>query len=922
MGKKLINVWLALALVLIAVAEWWACCQPPGLTTAAGRRGLILGTLVSSAILIITFCFFIRENKARAKGAAELQRADRTLKILGEAHQAMLWALDEADLHQEICRILVQVGGYRLAWVGRALADRDQAVIPLAHAGADDGYLAAAGLRWSEADQGREPFGTAVRTGSPCIIPRIQEDPAAGLWRTEALERGFASAAAFPLKIGEQPWGALALYAGDTEAFDADTVAMLGTLAQDLEYGVASLRFRLEHQRADQALRESEAQYRLLVNNLNHGLVMVNREHCFTFVNPRFCDLLGYSREDLVGHKVFEFFDRDNQEIIRDQLDRGEPGEQTPYEITWTRKDGAQIIVLITPIPAFEPDSPLNCSLCSVAVVTDITDRKRAEAQARLHLQSLRLLIAGVEKLAQIRDPEALVPETCRLVAEAFKTGLVCLARVESSGLIRPLYWTEEPAPCLDNLEIRLEDPVMSQGPVSQAIATGKPVLSCNSPRQEEAAPWAAAALRLGYRAQAVFPLTNEHRTFACLIIYADQPDFFTPERMDLLQAFAGIVAASMEHTRLSHEVENHFKRLQSLRQIALAISSSLDLRTTLDIVLDQVAARLQVDAATILLFNPRTSILEFGAARGFKSDRINQIQVSLDQGCAGSVALQQQPLYIPDLAAVRDKCSRANLFDSEGFVSYFGVPLLHQGQTKGIIEILHRSRFDADAAMREFVEALTGPAAIALDNATLFAEMQRSHQELSQAYEATLEGWAMALELRDFETKGHSQRVTGLTLKLARALGVTEAELAHIYRGALLHDIGKIAVPDSILLKEGPLTSEEWVIMRQHPIFAHDLLAPIAYLRPALDIPFCHHEKWDGSGYPMGLKGEDIPLAARIFSVVDVWDALGSDRPYRSAWPPDKIKAYLQKQAGKQFDPQIVEVFLERFLPAPDAPA
>jgi putative nucleotidyltransferase with HDIG domain len=232
------------------------------------------------------------------------------------------------------------------------------------------------------------------------------------------------------------------------------------------------------------------------------------------------------------------------------------------------------------------------------------------------------------------------------------------------------------------------------------------------------------------------------------------------------------------------------------------------------------------------------------------------------------------------------------------------------------VIEIFHRARFTAEEDVLEFLEAMAGQAAIAIDNATLFAEMQQSHQELSQAYEATLEGWARALELRDFETKGHCTRVTDLTLQLARALGVEEKDLAHIYRGALLHDIGKIAVPDAILFKAGPLTPEEWVIMRQHPIFAHELLTPIAYLRPAVAIPFCHHERWDGSGYPMGLKGEDIPLAARIFMVVDVWDALGSDRPYRRAWPPDKIKAYLREQADKQFDPGIVQVFLEKVLP------
>ena len=150
------------------------------------------------------------------------------------------------------------------------------------------------------------------------------------------------------------------------------------------------------------------------------------------------------------------------------------------------------------------------------------------------------------------------------------------------------------------------------------------------------------------------------------------------------------------------------------------------------------------------------------------------------------------------------------------------------------------------------------------------------------------------------------------MTLRLARALGMKEEELVHVRRGALLHDIGKMGVPDGILLKPGSLTPEEWEIMRRHPQYAYEMLSPIAYLRLALDIPYCHHEKWDGTGYPRGLKGEQIPLAARIFAVVDVWDALGSDRPYRPAWPPEKLYAYLKEEAGKHFDPRVVEVFLK----------
>jgi HAMP domain-containing protein len=194
---------------------------------------------------------------------------------------------------------------------------------------------------------------------------------------------------------------------------------------------------------------------------------------------------------------------------------------------------------------------------------------------------------------------------------------------------------------------------------------------------------------------------------------------------------------------------------------------------------------------------------------------------------------------------------------------------------------------------------------------------LQERDAELTLAYDTTLEGWARALELRDLETEGHTQRVTELAIRLARAMGVPEAELVHVRRGALLHDIGKMGIPDSILLKPGKLTDEEWQVMRRHPAYVFEMLLPIRYLRPALDIPYCHHEKWDGSGYPRGLKGEEIPLAARIFAVVDVWDALRSDRPYREAWSDEKALKYIREQAGKHFDPRVVEAFLQMLAEA-----
>jgi putative nucleotidyltransferase with HDIG domain len=254
----------------------------------------------------------------------------------------------------------------------------------------------------------------------------------------------------------------------------------------------------------------------------------------------------------------------------------------------------------------------------------------------------------------------------------------------------------------------------------------------------------------------------------------------------------------------------------------------------------------------------------------------------------------------------------RANMLAREEFVVYCGAPLVAKGQIKGVLEMFHRSPFELNEEMSNFIETLAGQAAIAIDNAELFDNLQRTNLELSLAYDATIEGWSHALDLRDKETEGHTLRVTEIAEQLARRMGMSDAEITHLRRGALLHDIGKMGVPDAILLKPGPLTDAEWNIMRKHPQYAFEMLSSIVYLRPALDIPYCHHERWDGSGYPRGLMGEKIPFAARIFAVVDVWDALTSDRPYRQAWTQERAMEYLQAKVEVDFDPQVVEMFLQ----------
>ena len=241
------------------------------------------------------------------------------------------------------------------------------------------------------------------------------------------------------------------------------------------------------------------------------------------------------------------------------------------------------------------------------------------------------------------------------------------------------------------------------------------------------------------------------------------------------------------------------------------------------------------------------------------------------------------------------------------GFRGCFAVPLISAGRLEGAIELFTRAPLHLDDDAHVFTEALSNQIALAIQRDDLVSDLHDANAELEDAYDRTIEGWAMALDLRDEDTAGHSQRVTAMALDLAARLGVPEADRPHLRRGALLHDIGKMAVPDAILLKPGRLTPEEFAVVKLHPGNAYDMLKGIHYLQPALAIPRYHHERWDGGGYPEGLSGEAIPLEARIFAVVDVYDALTSDRPYRAAWSPMAALAHIEEGAGAHFDPQVV---------------
>jgi PAS domain S-box-containing protein len=366
------------------------------------------------------------------------------------------------------------------------------------------------------------------------------------------------------------------------------------------------------------------------------------------------------------------------------------------------------------------------------------------------------------------------------------------------------------------------------------------------------------------------------------------------------------------ERERAAQRIQRQLARLAALRAVDAAITGGLDLGKTLDLFLTNLLEQLHVDAADILFYEPSRGGLAFAAGKGFRSDAVRRTRLAQGECYAGRAAAERLTIAVPDLAVASNGLSRASLLVEEQFKVYFVAPLVANGHVHGVLEVFNRKPFEADREWLDFLDTLAGQVAIAIDNRRLFESLQRSNAELELAYDTTLEGWSRALELRDRETHGHTARVVDLTVRLARVMGVLPEDLVHVRRGVLLHDIGKMGIPDNILLKPGPLTEEEWEVMRQHPGFAFELLSPIGFLEPALAIPYCHHEHWDGTGYPRGLAGAAIPLVARIFAVVDAWDALRFPRPYREAWSEDLVRTYLHEEGGKRFDPTVVSAFLD----------
>lgn len=407
-----------------------------------------------------------------------------------------------------------------------------------------------------------------------------------------------------------------------------------------------------------------------------------------------------------------------------------------------------------------------------------------------------------------------------------------------------------------------------------------------------------------------VVPLRAGDRVLGAIDLQNQYLEAYSDDDVRLIELIASQAALMVEHVHLYLQTEHRLHQLTVLSNIDSAIASSLDLQVTLNILVSQISMHLETDAVDVMLLNPHLQMLEYAAGRGFRGNAIRHVSLLLGEDQAGLAALERTVVSIPDLASMQGTLRHPERIMGEDFVSMSAIPLVAKGQVRGVLELYYRRPVEPDPDWINFLEILARQAAVAVEDASLFNDMRRSLTELAVGYDAAIEGWARVLQMRHHDPEELVQTLATLTLDTMRRMGISEADMAHIYRGVLLHDIGKLDIPDAILFKPGPLTSEEWDIIHHHPVYAYDFLQSITYLRPALNIPYCQHERWDGSGYPRGLKGRDIPLEARIFAVVNVWTVLQYERPYRPPWSRERATAYILEQAGCEFDPEVVQVF------------
>lgn len=545
-----------------------------------------------------------------------------------------------------------------------------------------------------------------------------------------------------------------------------------------------------------------------------------------------------------------------------------------------------------------------------LAALTEARDQAlSASEKVNEQMRSLSSLFDAAQLLADRNDVIDRADKVTEVCVERLGVQLAWIGRAADDGSIGLLSQYPATPGSVWPKSARWDLAPGGMGPTGIVIREGAAICRNDLSKEIRDEPWKRCLVSEGHHSMAAFPLIMRGRTFGILALASVSKGFFTEERLRVFQALANQTAASLENARLLNETQRQLASIQALHNIDTAIIESIADQGVFDMTLDTIIQQLGIDAASILYRDPKEGKFELLSARGVSTATILAM-ANCNENSLARQALEKGKPYITGRLAEGKSCEARERLLAEGMNVFCAIPLSSKDEALGVLELFSRRPFDPAVEWNEYLAMFVGQVTIAFNNMEMVRKLERSNEGLVKAYDATIETLSFALDLKDHGTNWHSKRVTELTMLLARSMGIAGDGLSQVWRGAMLHDIGKIGIPDRILLKPGALDDEEMAAMRKHTVYAYQMLSHIDYLAQAIDIPYAHHEKWDGSGYPRGLSGEAIPLAARVFAVIDVYDALTSDRPYRPAWTAERALAEIRAQAGRHFDPAVVEAF------------
>jgi PAS domain S-box-containing protein len=871
--------------------------------SGAWFSGIAVFIVLSMAALIsITYLLraYERSLHAARESLSREKRIKRTLRTLSNMNQIIVREQDEKRLLKRVCDELLSSHGYSFVWIG--LIEPDGVTLKLA---ASAGKSLDPNLFTTHLDQ-NEGLACAILTlqkRSPVEVTAQGEEEFC-LNCPRRAEHPNRAAVVFPLVREDHKLGVLVVdHAEPQGTFDREEIQLLSELAEDVGYALEKLQAdkRLQQNVRHQTLLASLTRVSLETSALPHMLTLM-MEHlreayaadgCYMVM----CDPHGKGPQPAAaaGDHAEGFMQIEQDEIVLGQLTREMSQLLVVEDASKDSRIGPEVqsrlsvgALLAAPLAADniplgriflvfrEPRSfsseemaVLNQAANQVALAVS---KSRLDAQIQARAIELEKLYASAQDMvASLLDPSALLEKLARHVAEALDATSTFVMGVDAAREIfieLAEYWANQARPAEQKFEVGAHFAMQNYTSVMNAILAGE---TLTLHRDDDGLTETEQNQFFEYDVQSMLfvPLMARGRLLGDLEIWESRRRrVFSQAEVQLARAIAAHAAAIIENASLYKQMEESEAYFRAL------IENSAEGVVILD---EQGVMRYVAPAEKRLTgYNPEQAVGQSVFSNIHPEDLPNVI------------AAFREGLANPGITRVLEY--RFKRMDGEWrYFEATGHSLLNDPHISGLV-----------INYRDITERKLAEQAIA-----------KHAEDLAQAYDSTLAGWARALELRDELTEGHTRRVTELTLELARALGIAEDELAHIHRGALLHDIGKMGIPDSILHKPGPLTAQELRIMQMHPQYAYEMLSLIPFLQPAIDIPYCHHERWDGTGYPRGLKGKEIPLAARIFSVVDVWDALTTDRPYRAAWSRVQAREYLLAESGCYFDPEIVQRFL-----------